>query len=186
MGVTTTYLQLGVVGSDWDACMIAIHHSSWQQIRIRDEDNKIATVKIPRNSSKVDLVMQSPDNIFLMAEGKRSFEDFFRSPQEIEKITAAFVNTREIIDNLYKDKTIRKITAFVCLIDIPVVITDDHMRRERKKISDAIAAGHLDSIAADAFVVIGCYAQDGITKFELFFSKNFSSLHRNSLTALFN
>jgi hypothetical protein len=186
MGVTTTYLQLGVVGSDWDACMIAIHHSSWQQIRIRDEDNKITTVKIPRNSSKVDLVMQSPENIFLMAEGKRSYEDFFRSPQEIEKITAAFTNTREIIDSLYRDETTRKITAFVCLIDIPDVITDDHMRRERKKISDSIAAGDLDSIAADEFVVIGCYTQNGVTKFELFFSKRFPSVDRNSLTALFN
>jgi hypothetical protein len=121
-----------------------------------------------------------------MAEGKRSYEDFFRSPQEIEKITAAFTNTREIIDSLYRDETTRKITAFVCLIDIPDVITDDHMRRERKKISDSIAAGDLDSIAADEFVVIGCYTQNGVTKFELFFSKRFPSVDRNSLTALFN
>jgi hypothetical protein len=186
MGVTTTYLQLGVVRSDWDACMIAIHHSSWQQIRIRDEDSNIVTVKIPRNSSKVDLVMQSPENIFLMAEGKRNYEDFFRSPQEIEKITAAFANTREIIDNLYRDKTIKKITAFVCLFDGPTERIEDYVRRERNKINQSIAAGHLDAIAADAFVVIGSYSQNGITKFELMFSQGFPSNYRNSLTTLFN
>ena len=141
--------------------MIAIHHSSWQQIRIRDEESNIVTVKIPRNSSKVDLVMQSPENIFLMAEAKRNYEDFFRSPQEIEKITAAFTNTRAIIDQLYKDKTIKKITAFICLFDGPAERIEDYVRRERQNISESIAAGHLDAIAADAFVVIGSYSQIG-------------------------
>lgn len=164
---------MGVIGSDWDVCMIAIHHSSWQQIRIRDKSNYLDTAKIGKNDSKVDLVMQSPDNVFFAAEGKRKYTDFFSSPAERNKIEAAFKNIRKVIDDLYKSKINKKIASFICLLDVPEVDSKFFLDSERKKISASIAAGHLNTIANQEFVVIGAYTLRGISNFELFFSDKF-------------
>ena len=173
MAVVSTYLQMAVIGSDWDVCMIAIHHSSWQQIRIRDNSNYLDTAKIGRNDSKVDLVMQSPDNLFYIAEGKKKYTDFFSSKAERDKIEAAFDNTRILIDDLYKSNLVEKIISFICLLDIPEVNTEFFLAAERKKIIDSISAGHLDNLANHHFLVIGTYTLSGKTFFELFFSKDF-------------
>jgi len=173
MGVVSTYLQMGVIGSDWDVCMIAIHHSSWQQIRIRDKSNYLDTAKIGRNDSKVDLVMQSPDNLFLAAEGKKRYSDFFRSPAERSKIEAAFNNIRSVIDDLFKTEVENKIVAFICLLDVPEVDSEFFLDSEKQRIKASIEAGHLDKLANQEFVVIGSYALRGVSKFELFFSGAF-------------
>lgn len=173
MGVVSSYLQMGVIGSDWDVCMIAIHHSSWQQIRIRDKSNYLDTAKIGRNDSKVDLVMQSPDNLFLAAEGKKRYSDFFRSPAERSKIEAAFNNIRFVIDDLFKTEVENKIVAFICLLDVPEVDSEFFLDSEKQRIKSSIEAGHLDKLANQEFVVIGSYALRGVSKFELFFSGGF-------------
>jgi hypothetical protein len=174
MGVVSSYLQMGVIGSDWDVCMIAIHHSSWQQIRIRDKSNFLDTAKIGRNDSKVDLVMQSPDNLFLAAEGKKRYSDFFRTPAERDKIEAAFNNIRGVIDDLFKEDVEHKIVAFICLLDVPEVDSEFFLDSEVQRIRASIAAGHLDKLANQDFVVIGSYVLNGVSKFELFFSSGFA------------
>jgi hypothetical protein len=185
MGVVASYLQMGVIGSDWDVCMIAIHHSSWQQIRIRDKSNYLDTAKIGRNDSKVDLVMQSPDNLFLAAEGKKRYSDFFRTLAEREKIEEAFNNIRTLIDDLFKSHVENKVVAFICLLDVPEVDSEFFLDSERKKIRASIAAGHLDKLANQEFVVIGSYALRGVSKFELFFSGAFPSELSERLRSVF-
>ena len=185
MGVVSTYLQMGVIGSDWDVCMIAIHHSSWQQIRIRDKLNYLDTAKIGRNDSKVDLVMQSQDNVFFAAEGKRKYTDFFSSPKERKKIEAAFNNIRAVIDELYKSKVDKKIISFICLLDVPEVDSKVFLDSEKQKITASIASGGLNKLANQEFVVIGTYTLKGISKFELFFSEKFPSDIRIRLEGIF-
>jgi hypothetical protein len=185
MGVISTYLQMGVIGSDWDVCMIAIHHSSWQQIRIRDKEGFLDTAKIGRNDSKVDLVMQSPDNVFFAAEGKKKYTDFFKSVSERTKISEAFDNTRSVIDDLYKSKTNGKIIGFICLLDVPEVDSKFFLDSEKQKITLSIAAGHLSKVANQEFVVIGSYTLDGISKFELFFSTKFPLEVKQRLMKIF-
>ena len=185
MGVVSTYLQMGVIGSDWDVCMIAIHHSSWQQIRIRDKRNYLDTAKIGRNDSKVDLVMQSPNDIFFAAEGKRKYSDFFSSPAERDKIASAFRNIWSVIDDLYKSKIENRIASFICLLDVPEVDSIFFLETERQKISASIAAGHLDKLANQEFLVIGTYTLRGISNFELFFSKGFPAEVRRQLSEIF-
>ena len=186
VGVISTYLQMGVIGSDWDVCMIAIHHSSWQQIRIRDSANFLDTAKIGRNDSKVDLVMQSPDNLFFAAEGKRKYTDFFSSPAERKKIESAFNNIRIVIDDLYKAEVNGKIISFICILDVPEVDSDYFLEAEKQKIIGSISAGHLDKLANQDFVVIGTYALAGVTNFALFFSEKFPSELRSRLDEIFS
>jgi hypothetical protein len=186
MGVISTYLQMGVIGSDWDVCMIAIHHSSWQQIRIRDKANFLDTAKIGRNDSKVDLVMQSPDNLFFAAEGKRKYTDFFSSQAERQKIESAFNNIRDVIDDLYKSKVKEKIISFICLLDIPEVDSEYFLESEKQKIIGSIRAGHLAKLANQDFLVIGTYTISGISNFELFFSDEFPSELRRRLEVIFS
>jgi hypothetical protein len=185
MGVVSTYLQMGVIGSNWDACMIAIHHSSWQQIRIRDTFNYLDTAKIGRNDSKVDLVMQSPDNVFFAAEGKKKYTDFFSSPKERIKIKAAFNSVRTVIDDLYKSKVEEKIISFVCLLDVPEVDSKFFLDAEKQKIEASIKAGHLNKLANQDFVVIGNYTLKGVSKFELFFSEKFPTEMRSRIAKIF-
>ena len=186
VGVISTYLQMGVIGSDWDVCMIAIHHSSWQQIRIRDSANFLDTAKIGRNDSKVDLVMQSPDNLFFAAEGKRKYTDFFSSPAERNKIESAFNNIRIVIDDLYKATVNGKIISFICILDVPEVDSDYFLEAEKQKIIGSISAGHLDKLANQDFVVIGTYTLAGVTNFALFFSEKFPSELRSRLDEIFS
>jgi hypothetical protein len=186
MGVVATYLQMGVIGSDWDVCLIAIHHSSWQQIRIRDKSNFLDTAKIGRNDSKVDLVMQSPDNVFFAAEGKRKYTDFFSSIDERTKIEAAFNNIRAVIDDLYKSKVNEKIVSFICLLDVPEVDSKFFLDLEKQKIQTSIASGHLDKLANQEFVVVGYFTLKGVSNFQLFFSKNFPSISRTRLEDIFS
>ena len=186
MGVISTYLQMGVIGSDWDVCMIAIHHSSWQQIRIRDKTNFLDTAKIGRNDSKLDLVMQSPDNLFFAAEGKRKYTDFFSSASERAKIEAAFNNIRTVIDDLYKSKLDKTVVSFICLLDVPEIDSKFFLESEKQKISGSIKAGHLNKLANQDFLVIGTYTLMGVTKFELFYSQDFPVELQRRFTKIFS
>ena len=177
---------MAVIGSDWDVCMIAIHHSSWQQIRIRDKSNFLDTAKIGRNDSKVDLVMQSPDNVFFAAEGKRKYTDFFSSIDERTKIEAAFNNIRSVIDVLYKSTVNEKIVSFICLLDVPEVDSKFFLDLEKQKIQASISSGHLDKLANQEFVVVGYFTLKGVSNFQLFFSKNFPSIFRTRLEEIFS
>jgi hypothetical protein len=185
MGLISTFLQMGVIGSDWDVCMIAVHHASWQQIRIRDNKNFLDTYKIQSKESKLDLVMQSKDNIFFAAEGKKKFSDFF-SVKEQEKISAAFQNVRTTIDNLYKSDNTVKVMSFICLLEAPEINTEIFLRAERQKIQDTIELGSFEKIAKGESVVIGVYSLKNKTHFELFFSKDFEPILRERLTDVFS
>jgi hypothetical protein len=184
-GLTSTYVQLTNLVGGWNVCMIAIHHSSWQQIRVRSQQNDLQTAKIGRNDAKVDLVLQDDTSSFLVAEGKRTYGDFFQSEQEKEKISQAFLNIYELIDNLFGTPNNHKITAFICLLDVPKVNSDFFLGKERQKIQESIKLGHLSEITDQEFVLIGVYVLNRQTKFELFFSSDFDSNVKQRLTKAF-
>ena len=186
VAVVSTFLQMGVIKSNWDACLIAIHHSSWQQIRVRNCNEVIDTAKIGRNESKVDLVMQSKENLFFAAEGKKAYTDFFSSTTERAKIEVAFNNIRKLIDDLYGGPNPEKLVAFLCLLDIPEVDSDFFLKAEKRKIKDSIAAGHLNKLANQEFLVIGVYTINFVTHFETFYSPNFDVKMKDLFNEIFN
>ena len=171
--LSSTYLQLSNKIGGWRVCMIAIHHSSWQQVQIMDVDGDLKTGKIGRNDAKVDLLMQDNFNRFLVAEGKKSYANFFSSSQEKIKIHDAFKNIFKIIDDLYSSRRNEKITSLICMLDIPASNSDFFLDQERRKIVDSIKLGHVSEITDEEFVVIGVYVLNRKTSFELFFSQGF-------------
>lgn len=185
MAVVSTYLQMGVIGSEWDVCMIAIHHSSWQQMRITDAGGEMRSTPIGRNSSKLDLVMQGPGGKFLAAEGKKKYTDFFSSEKEQQKIKAAFKNVLNMIDTLYMSPGVEKTCAFLCLLDVPALDNQFFLDAERSKIQGSITAGHLEGIAPGPYVVIGYYSVGSESFFELFFSDHFPEAVVNELSDIF-
>jgi hypothetical protein len=166
--------------------LIAIHHSSWQQIRVRNYKGVIDTAKIGRNDSKVDLVMQSQENLFFAAEGKKAYTDFFSSTTERAKIEVAFNNIRKLIDDLYGGPNSEKLVAFLCLLDIPEVNSEFFLKAEKRKITDSIAAGHLNKLANQEFLVIGVYTINFVTHFETFYSPNFDVKMKDLFNEIFN
>jgi hypothetical protein len=184
MAVVSTYLKMGAINSNWEVCMIAIHHSSWQQIRVRDKKGTLVTEKVGRNSSKIDLIMQNSDKFFAV-EGKRDVSDFFSSKKEQSKIQVAFNNARASLDRLFGSKSNTKIVAFVCLLDVPVKNTDSALEREIRRITQSISKGEFDQMAGQEFVVVGVYLQGGSTQFQLFFSKGFDQTEKDQLKLVF-
>jgi hypothetical protein len=184
MAVVSTYLKMGAINSNWEVCMIAIHHSSWQQIRVRDKKGFLITEKVGRNSSKIDLIMQNSDKFFAV-EGKKGVADFFSSNKEQTKIQAAFDNARASIDNLFGSKSNTKIVAFVCLLDVPARDQDLALEKEIRRIKASISAGEFDQMAGQDFVLIGVYLRGGSTRFQLFFSEGFDKAEEDRLKLVF-
>lgn len=180
MGIVSTFLQMGVIGSDWDACMIAIHHSSWQQIRIQTLGGQTVTAKIGRDDSKVDLVMQSATNHFLVAEGKRRFADFTLTTKESSKIAAALKNASREIDKIFGTSQNHKTMAFICVID------ETDFGSECRTIESAVKSNALGAIAGQEHFVIACEQSSGTTRFELFFSPDFSIENKISFEKMFD
>jgi hypothetical protein len=172
-GLTSTYVQLSNKVGGWRVCMIAIHHSSWQQVQIKNVENELTTGKIGRNDAKVDLLMQDGEARFLAAEGKRSYSNFFSSTQEKNKINQAFKNIFKTIDDLYASDRNTKITSLICMLDVPDSNSDFFLKQEKQKIAESIELGHISEITDDDFVVIGIYVLNKKTYFELFFSPDF-------------
>lgn len=172
-GLTSTYLQLSNKIGGWRVCMIAIHHSSWQQVQIENVNRDLVTGKIGRNDAKVDLLMQDDQARFLAAEGKRNYSNFFSTAQEKSKINKAFKNIFKLVDELYSSSKNTKITSLICLLDVPNSNSEFFLDQEKRKINESIRLGHISEITEDEFVVIGVYVLNEKTNFELFFSPNF-------------
>ena len=174
-GLTSTYVQLTNNVGGWRVCMIAIHHSSWQQVRIRNTHGELVTAKIGRNEAKVDLVLQDDHFSFLAAEGKRAYSNFFSSAQEKTKIRKAFSNIFKTIDELYGSRKNIKITSLICMLDVPNENSEFFLEQEKRKINESIKLGHISEITDEEFVVIGVYVIKQETRFELFFSSAFDN-----------
>ena len=184
MAVVSTYLKMGAINSNWEVCMIAIHHSSWQQIRVRDKSGSLVTEKVGRNSSKIDLILQNSDKFFAV-EGKRDVSDFFSSKKELSKIQVAFDNARASLDNLFGSKNNTKIVAFVCLLDVPAKNSDLALEREIRRINQSISNGEFNQMAGQEFVLVGVYLSGNSTQFQLFFSKGFDQADKVQLKSVF-
>jgi hypothetical protein len=167
------HIPVDVVAAD--AC------SNDANTQIVDVNQQLKTGKIGRNDAKVDLLMQDKEERFLVAEGKRSYANFFSSAQEKIKIHNAFKNISKIIDDLYASKNTKKITSLICMLDVPALNSDFFLDQERRKIVESIKLGHVSEITDEEFVVIGVYVLNSKTLFELFFSQGFDENVANML-----
>lgn len=177
----STYVQLSNKAGDWRACMISIHHSSWQQVIIRNTEDELIIGKIGRNDAKLDLLMQHNENKFLAAEGKRSYEGFFRSTQETKKINQAFKNTFNKIDELYGPGSV-KITSLICMLNIPSIKSKFFLDQEKEKINKSIESNHISEFIDGDYLIIGVYVLNRKTRFELFFSNGFNHELKDLIT----
>jgi len=179
MALTALMFQLGVVASDWSIAMVSIHHSSWQQLRLRGRDGRLQTVKIGRDSAKVDLVLQASDDVFLVAEGKKTVRDFFRSSSEEEKIRTALVATKQKIDELLLDSKALKFSTFVCHVDEE---KSNDTFATGADIRERIRDGSFGRLAGGEFVVVGLLPLESSSRFIVEFSQGFPTQIQEKLS----
>ena len=60
------------------------------------------------------------------------------------------------------------------------------LKAEKRKITDSIAAGHLNKLANQEFLVIGVYTINFVTHFETFYSPNFDVKMKDIFNEIFN
>lgn len=165
MAVVSTFLNQSTIKSDWDLCFIHTHHSSWQQISISGNQEKIGRV-----STKLDLIMQQ-SNKFMLAEGKNQYQDILND----SKIQQAMRNAGNLVDKLYKQSNIKFDAFLYNLATNPNKDPEYYADNEENSVEGGIKRGHFNDIAEhDNFVVIIVYiGNDYKTKFRLVFSDNF-------------
>lgn len=183
IAVVSTFLNLGTIKSDWRLCFIHTHHSSWQQLVILKKDIS-RHLKINRNDSKIDLIMQN-DERFILAEGKEKYESFFNTQKEIDKIRTALINSGSSIDGIMNKNT-EKIYSFICLLDIPEINGDFFFEKHINIIEDSVISGHLDQIVNGNYVVIVVYKIKNVTLFKLIFSEQFDMNNKIYFEDIFN
>lgn len=177
VAVVSTYLNQTTINSNWDLCFIHTHHSSWQQIRINGNQEKINRI-----STKVDLIIQNEDK-FMIAEGKNHYQNILSD----KKIKQAMQNASETIDRMYNDKS-SKFNAFLYNLPTdPSKNPEYYVQRESETVKGGIDLGHFKDIANEKdFVVIIVYVDNqNKTKFELVFSNDFDNLIKEKLISEF-
>ena len=172
VAIVSTFLNLSTIKADWDLCFIHTHHSSWQQLMVYKQ-GILNKMKINRVSSKVDLIMQSKDEVFFVAEGKKKYKDFFSSLSEIKKISKSMGDVDKYIDSLVGHKT-KKINSFLCNIELPQINSEFFLQKELATIKESIQLRHLNKIIETEYVVIAVFSLNNTTYFKTFFSENFN------------
>ncbi|HEC1569673.1 TPA: hypothetical protein R1X71_000652 [Campylobacter upsaliensis] len=177
VAIVSTYLNQSTIKADWNLCFIHTHHSSWQQITINNEQEKI-----PRVSTKLDLIMQDK-NVFMLAEGKNQYNEILKDG----KIKSAMKNSSAIINQMYDGENLQ----FDALIfNLPTTPSKDPEYYADCKVSailGAIKRGHFNDIVFHKdFVIIIVYLDShNHTKFKLVFSNDFDENLRDKLTKEF-
>lgn len=169
MAVVSTFLNQSAINSNWKLCFIHTHHSSWQELVIHALKEDIQE-KINRVSKKVDLIIQDKD-LFMIAEGKKSYYDIFTD----DKIKKAMRLASKKIDFLYKDEN-KKFDAFIYNLNKTAEKDMDFCaNKEAEKIKEDMEKERFKKFAFhESFVVIIVYLDsDNCTKFKLVYSPKF-------------
>lgn len=181
--VVATYLNQTTIHSNWSLCFIHTHHSSWQQLVIHNHDHD-AQHKIDRISTKVDLIMQDTNGIFMIAEGKNDYTDILKDA----KIQKAMKDASDTIDNLCATEH-TKFNAFIYNLKIhPDKEPEYYATQEAEKVAGDIQKGYFNNIASEHdFVIIIVYTkEDKSTGFKLVYSKDFTASLKIQLDQEFN
>lgn len=172
VAVVSTFLNLTTINAKWKLCFIHTHHSSWQQLVVFKDDIEIQH-KIDRVSTKVDLILQDKNKLFMLAEGKDGYYEFLSDG----KIKKAMKDAGDLIDKLLKISTI-KFDAFIYnLPTVPDKDPDYYVDCEVDKIIGAMKMGHFTKIAYHSnYVFVIVYRnKKNSTSFKLVYSNNFNS-----------
>ena len=183
MAVVSTYLNLSTISSDWKLCFIHTHHSSWQQMVVHKEDGAEIQHKIDRKSTKVDLVMQNNQVVFMFAEGKNNYLDIIRD----KKIRKALKNTSALIDTMYQSPNFKFDTFIYNLSSVEGKDPDYYAEKECQTISDAINSGRFNNIAYNKnFAIVIVYHKANKTAFRIVYSPDFDNILKSQLDRLFH
>lgn len=172
VAVVSAFLNLTTINSKWKLCFIHTHHSSWQQLIVFKGDAEIQH-KIDRVSTKVDLILQDKDKLFMLAEGKDGYFEILAD----SKIQTAMKDAGKLIDSLLKTTTI-KFDAFIYnLPTVPDKNPDYYVDCEVNKIVGAMEKGHFKKIACHSnYVFVIVYRNElNNTEFKLVYSKDFDA-----------
>ncbi|EKY8777980.1 hypothetical protein RDZ95_001080 [Campylobacter upsaliensis] len=177
VAIVSTYLNQSTIKADWNLCFIHTHHSSWQQITINNEQEKI-----PRVSTKLDLIMQDK-NVFMLAEGKNQYNEILKDG----KIKSAMKNSSTIINQMYDGENLQFDALIFNLPTTPSKDPEYYADCKANVILGAIKMGHFNDIVFHKdFVIIIVYLDShNHTKFKLVFSNDFDENLRDKLTKEF-
>ncbi len=187
--VVSVFLSGSTIKGDWNLNFIHTHHSSWQELMLYFSDS-VKRYKNDRISTKLDLIMQNkPDelfnDIFLLAEGKYSYKDFFKSG-EAAKIRKALKNSRHFIAEEKKllQETSSYIDCFICYIEN--ISSNEALFNdiEINNIKVILEAKEFEKITKNPYIVIGVYLEKRITKFKIFYSDENDEFLISSLDTL--
>lgn len=183
VGVVSTFLNLSTIRAKWKLCFIHTHHSSWQQLVVF-KDNEEIQHKIDRVSTKVDLIMQDKNCLFMLAEGKDRYIEILND----RKIQTAMKEAGELVERLLRNH-INKFDAFVYNCDtVPDKDPERYVGYEVDKLNDAMKNGDFNDIAFhNDYVFIIVYRDKNLaTKFKLVYSSKFNSDIKKQLDKEFN
>ncbi|EQB3221282.1 hypothetical protein ACYI3B_000196 [Campylobacter upsaliensis] len=177
VAIVSTYLNQSTIKAEWNLCFIHTHHSSWQQITINNEQEKI-----PRVSTKLDLIMQDK-NVFMLAEGKNQYNEILKD----SKIKSAMKNSSTIINQMYDGENLQFDALIFNLPTTPSKDPEYYADCKANVILGAIKMGHFNDIVFHKdFVIIIVYLDSrNHTKFKLVFSNDFDKNLQDKLTKEF-
>lgn len=183
VAVVSTYLNLTTINAKWKLCFIHTHHSSWQQLVVFKDEKEIQQ-KIDRVSTKIDLILQDDDKIFMLAEGKDGYFEILSD----NKIQTAMKKAGELIDNLLKITTNKFDALIYNLPTVPDKDPEYYVNCEVNKILGAMKQGHFDEIAYhNNYVFVIVYRNEiNETKFKLVYSDKFDNELKIQLDREFN
>lgn len=180
--VVSTFLNLTTISSDWVLNFIHTHHSSWQQMVVHRDSGEVMQHKIERNSSKIDLVLQTTSGLFMLAEGKNNYFDIIRDP----KIQGAMRAMSVLVCDMYGKPCTMFDTFIYNLATVADKDPDYYAQREVEMVEGAIGLGHFSNIAnSENFVVIIVYDRGDKTCFKLVYSPDFDTKIRQQLNREF-
>lgn len=177
VAIVSTYLNQSTIKAEWNLCFIHTHHSSWQQIMINNKQEKI-----PRVSTKLDLIMQDK-NVFMLAEGKNQYNEILKD----SKIKSAMKNSSAIINQMYDGENLQFDALIFNLATTPSKDPEYYADCKANTILGAIKMGHFNDIVFHKdFVIIIVYLDSrNHTKFKLVFSNDFDKNLQDKLTKEF-
>jgi hypothetical protein len=184
IALVSSMLALTKVLSDFDLRYIAINHGSWQQIELQDQNAELQVLKINRDDSKLDLVLQDGTEAFILAEGKKNFKDIFRTREEVKKIKAAMTSISNLIETK-SQKNLLRIPCFIFNVDIPEVNGADFLNAEVELLRNPEFTKTLNEIASGPYFLLGVYRRNQSTRFLPVFSNDFPEDYKAKLEDVF-
>jgi len=168
--LVTVFIKSKINEPDIFNCYFATSHSSWQTTAVKNAEI-IDFIAMGRDSSHLDMVLQL-NELFLLAEGKKSFNGF-TTGDEPKKIAKAFKNTKKKISKTYNEDP-AFINLFICLDEN----NDD-------KIKDSVKNNEFKKMTSnEEYAVITVNPKEKYNNTKIFFTDNFDPGLKNKMNNL--